>query len=67
MNLSDFICYNKPEKTRDFRFSHVTRLSKLSTREERTGWMKKSKHDSDEHFKKLIGILAFYTAGQLKH
>ena len=31
--------WNKPEKIRDLRFSHVTRLSKLWTRE-RTGWMK---------------------------
>ena len=37
---------NKPEKTRDFRYSHVTRLSKLSTREQtRLDCMnEKSKH-----------------------
>ena len=41
---------NKPEKTRDFRCSHVTHLSKLSTRERtRLDCMnKKSKYCSDE-------------------
>ena len=43
---------NKPEKTTDFRYSYVTRLSKLSTRERtRLDWMnEKSKHCGDEHF-----------------
>ena len=47
-NLPD---QNKPEKTRDFRYSHVTRLSKLSTCERtRLDCMnEKSKHCSDEH------------------
>ena len=42
---------DKPEKIRDFRYSHVTRLSKLSTRERtRLDCMnEKSKHCSDEH------------------
>ena len=48
MNRSDFILLEQTGKTRDFRFSHVTRLSKLSTRE-RTGWMK-NENISDEHF-----------------
>ena len=40
MNLPDFIMLEQTRKTRDyFRFSHVTRLSKLSMREW-TGWMK---------------------------
>ena len=48
LNLPD---QNKPEKTRDFSYSHVTRLSKLSTRERtRLDYMnEKSKHCSDEH------------------
>ena len=48
LNLPDS---NKPEKTWDFRYSHVTRLSKLSTRERtRLDCMnEKSKHCSDEH------------------
>ena len=34
---------------------------------QRADWMnKKSKRCSDEHFQKVIGILGFYTAGQLK-
>ena len=46
---------------------HVTRLSKLTVNA-RTDWMnEKSKHYSDKHFEKLIGILGFYTAGQLKN
>ena len=67
MNFPDFILLQQTGKDNNVRFSHVTRLSKLSTRE-RTGWIKKSKPNSDEHFlKKLIGILGFYTAGQLKN
>ena len=56
--------WKKPEKARDFRFSHVRRLWKLSTRE-RTRWMKNQNIIySDEHFfEKLIGTLGFYTAG----
>ena len=49
LNLPD---QNKPEKTRDFRYSHVTCLSKLSTRE-RTCldcMNEKSKHCSNEHY-----------------
>ena len=68
MNFPDFILLQQTGKDNNVRFSHVTRLSKLymSTRE-RTGWIKKSKPNSDEHFlKKLIGILGFYTAGRLK-
>ena len=54
---------NKPEKTRDFRYSHVTRLSKLSTRERtRLDCMnEKSKHCRDEHqfFKNSSGFQDF--------
>ena len=68
MNLPDFFCYNKPEKTRNVRFSHVTRLSKLSTLE-RTGWIKKSKHYiATTLFKKThrdSGILQSRTAKKL--
>ena len=35
---------------------------------QRVDWMnEKSKHRSDENFQKLIGILGFNTAGQLKN
>ena len=50
LNLPNLILM---EKTRDFHYSHVTHLSKLSTREQtRLDWMnEKSKHCSDEVLK----------------
>ena len=51
-------CQNKPEKKRDFRFSHVTRLWKLSTREW-TGWMKDQNIMAMNTFKNSSGFKDF--------
>ena len=55
MSLPDFILLEQPEKTRVFRFLHVTRLSKLSTRE-RTGWMKNQNIMEMNTFKNSSGF-----------
>ena len=66
MNLPDFILLEQTGK--DKGLSLFTCHTSIKTVNARTDWMiEKSKHYSDEHFKKLIGILGFYIAGQLKN
>ena len=66
MNLPDFILLEQTGKDKGLPlFTCHTSIKIVNAR---TDWMiEKSKHHSDERFKKLIGILGFYIAGQLKH
>ena len=58
---------NLPDLTgRDKRLPLLTCHTSIKAVNAQTDWMnKKSKHYSDEHFLRLIGILGFYTAGHL--